>query len=60
MQSTAVLQKIDGMRFNVGPMSNQLTALGDKKCGFSEDDSRGVGAAAAASAHTGHTEANGK
>lgn len=54
MQPTAALQRIDEMRFDVGPESNQLTAPGNTMCGFPEDDSRGVEAATAASTHAGH------
>jgi|HubBroStandDraft_6_1064221.scaffolds.fasta_scaffold478883_2 hypothetical protein len=32
MQRTAALPRIDGMRFDVGPKSNQLTAIGNSMC----------------------------
>jgi hypothetical protein len=57
MQPTAALQRIGEMRFNVGPKSNQLTALGNTTYDFPTDDSRGVEAAVAASTHAGHNEA---
>lgn len=49
-------QRIDRLRFNVGPNSNQLTALGNT-FGFPAAGSRGVEAATAASTHAGHKEA---
>ncbi len=45
------------MQCDAGPESNQLTALGNRMCGFLADDSRGVEAAVAASTHAGHEEA---
>jgi hypothetical protein len=60
MQFTLALRRIEMLRCNVGPNGNQLTALENKKGVFSEVDSRGVEAAAAASAQAVHTQANGK
>ena len=45
------------MRCDAGPESNQLTALGNRMCGFLPDDSRGVEAAVGASTHAVHVEA---
>jgi hypothetical protein len=45
MQRTAALRRIEEMRFNVGPKSNQHTALGKWTCKSSEVRSRGVEAA---------------
>jgi hypothetical protein len=56
MQRTVALQRIDRMRFDVGPESNQLTAIGNSVDGFAEVHSRGVEAAVAASTHAGHKE----
>lgn len=44
------------MRSNVGPKSNQLTAIGNAMDGFAAVHSRGVEAATAASTHAGHKE----
>jgi hypothetical protein len=60
MQRTAALWRIDQMRFIVGPKSNHLTAIGDSMRRFAADESRGVEAATAASAHAGHKEAQQK
>jgi hypothetical protein len=57
MERATALPGIEMFRFNVGPKSNQLTALGSTMHGFPADDSRGVEAAAAASTHAGHKEA---
>jgi hypothetical protein len=57
MQRTAALQRIDKMRFDVRPKSNQLTAIGNSTDSFFTDDSRGVEVAFAASTHAGHEEA---
>jgi hypothetical protein len=54
MLRTAALSRIEEMRFNMGPKSNQLTALGNMMCDFPADDSRGVEVATAASTHAGH------
>jgi hypothetical protein len=59
MQRAAALSRIDRVRFNVGPKSNQLTALGNTMCDFPMNDSRGVEAASAASTHAGFNEAMG-
>ena len=56
MQSTAALQRIDGMKFYVWPMSNQLTAIGNAMDDLAAVHSRGVEAATAASTHAGHEE----
>jgi hypothetical protein len=60
MQPTAALQRIEMMRCDAGPESNQLTALGNRMCGFLAEDSRGVEAAVAASTHAGHEVAEGE
>ena len=57
MQRTAALRRFDRMRHNIGPKSNQPTAVGNVMDGFSADCSRGVEAATAASTHAGHKEA---
>jgi hypothetical protein len=57
MQRATALHGIEMFRFNVGPKSNQLTALGSTMHGFPAEDSRGVEAAAAATTHPGHKEA---
>jgi len=57
MQRTAVLRRIDRMRPNVGPKSNQLTASGNSAHEHAGIDSRGVEAAVAASTHAGLDEA---
>jgi hypothetical protein len=54
MQRTAALSEIEEMQFDVGPKSNQLTALGNTMCGFPAADSRGVEAVSAASTQAGH------
>jgi hypothetical protein len=56
MQRAAALQGIEGMRFNVRPKSNQLTAIGNAMDGFAEGHSRRVEAAAAASTQAGQRE----
>ena len=48
------------MRHNVGPKSNQLTAIGNSMDGFAAVHSRGVEAATAASTHAGHNGAEGE
>jgi hypothetical protein len=60
MQRTVALQRTGMLRCNVGPKSNQLTALGNSIGGFVAEGSRGVVAALAASTHACHSEANGK
>ena len=57
MQRAAALRRIDRMRFDVRPKSNQLTAIGNSTHGFAEVHSRGVEAALAASTHAGRKEA---
>jgi len=54
MQHTAALQKIDGMKFHVGPKTNQLTAFEDAMRRFTAVRSRRVEAAMPASTHAGH------
>ena len=56
MQRTAALWRINRMRFDARPKSNQLTAIGNSVDGFAEVHSRGVEAAVAASTHAGHKE----
>jgi len=57
MQRTVALQRTGMLRCNVGPKSNQLTALGNSIGGFVAEGSRGVEAAMAASTHACHSEA---
>ncbi len=45
------------MRFNLGPMTNQLTAIGNSMQSSVALDSQGVEAATAASTRAGHKEA---
>jgi hypothetical protein len=54
MQRTAALQGIEMLRINVGPKSNQITAIGNSAHEHAAVDSRGVDAATAASTHAGH------
>jgi hypothetical protein len=42
MQRTVALQRTGMLRCNVGPKSNQLTALGNSIGGFVAEGSRGV------------------
>jgi hypothetical protein len=53
MQRTAVFQRIDRMRFEVGPNRNQLTAIGNAVRCNAAYRSWGVEAAAAAPTHAG-------
>jgi hypothetical protein len=53
MQRTLALERIDTMRFDLRPTSNQLTASGTSARDFAAYDSRGVEAALAASTHAG-------
>jgi hypothetical protein len=57
MQRTAATSGIEEMRFNVGPMTNKPTALANSMRAYPAVHSQGVGAAAAASTHTGRNEA---
>jgi hypothetical protein len=53
MEHATALRRIENMKFNVRPKSNQLTAIGNLTNGFDTKNSRGVEAATAASTHAG-------